>query len=600
MLLANALLDLGRSRYALEEYDDALAAYEERLEILRSLPESDPQGEGVTLHDIADVHEARGDLPRAAALLRDAVDHKRRGGEIPRDLGVSLLALGRALVATEDLADAVAAFEERVAILRSLPEPEHHSEAVTLHELGAALGQAGRHAEAIDALRQAEALERESGEEEELAFTLLALGRVLRRSGDGGAALDAFEERLGILDSGAEPDGRAEATTLQEIAETLVELERPAEAVARYEEAIARHRELAGNLDGLAVLLFGAANLRLGLRDLDQARSLAEESVELLRVDPEPDPMQLSAALMTLGDATMRAGESQRAVPLLEESHRLLVDAGADPIELAILGRRLAAAYSATGREQDSRRYQENARAALAEGLDEGVKNPTMLPMLATIAAEVGAPELVERLIDEARASAAEDPAGARGQSLLVDVLRSAGWGYETAAEPAAAIGPYSERLAILEGLPERDMEAEGRARRDLGDVHRDLGESAAAIAAYRQAADCLRESGHRFAAATCQRYLAEVQAEEGDHAGALTTLAERLTLLGEEPEGDERRRLELATFEHIARSHLAAGSEGEARKAVEEAQRVLAEGGEADEEIAAGLRELAAELGLD
>jgi|GEM_PF-5529417 len=636
-LIANPLLALGRARHADGDRDGAMEAYAERLEILRGLPRPDLQGEGVTLHDIASLRRAEGDLPAATALLREAVDRKRRGGRSPRDLGVTLLVLGRALVAADDLDGGVAAFEERLEILHSLAGPEHHSEAVTFHEIGTAQRKAGRYEEAIAAFRQAEAREREADETDELAVTLLGLGRALKRTGDHAgalaayeerlaliddpqargvtlhdiaavhrargefteaaalyreavaekakgdgppadraitllalgrvlraagerqAALETFEERLELLDSLPTPDLAATATTLQEIADTLAEVGRAEEAVARYEEAVARQREAGGEPGRLTMLLLSEANLRLSRRELDQARGLAEEAAALLRESPEPDAVQLAAALMTLGEVAMLSEHAERAVPLLEESDQLLATTSADPIDLAILRRQRAEAYSAVGREGDSGRYRESARAALAEGLERGIENTATMPTLAVLAIEVGAPDLVDEVIAAARALVADNPANPDHRKLLANVLRTIGRAYEVVAkEPARAVEPY------------------------------------------REAADRLREAGDRFGAATCLRRLAEIQAAADEGAGALATLEERLGLLGEEPPGNERTRLELTTHERLARVHLAAGSEAAARESVARAERLLAAGGTADEEIAAGLRELAAELSAD
>jgi tetratricopeptide (TPR) repeat protein len=636
-LLANSLLALGRARHAGEDHDGAMEAFAERLEILRELPHPDLQGEGVTLHDIANLRRDEDRVDEAAALLREAVDRKRRGGQSPRDLGLTLLVLGRDLVTIGDLTGAIAAFEERLEVLHGLDEPEQHSEAVTWHEIGSALSKAERHDEAIAAFRRAEVLERDAREMYELATTLLALGRTLKQTGDYAGALAAYEERLQIIDDprsrgvtlhdiatvhrargefteaaaiyrkaaaekkkGDSPpidqaitllalgrvrraagdwkaaleafegrlelldslparDNPATATTLQEIADTLAEIGRTAEAASRYKEAVARQREVGGDSGVLTKLLLSEANLRLSRREFDQAWSLAEEGAALLSEGPEADSVQLAAALMTLGEVAMLSEEAEQAIPLFKESDQLLVESSSDPIDLAILRRQLAEAYSATGHEDDSSRYRESARAALSEGLEKGVKNTAMMPTLAVLAVEVGSSDVVETIAAEARKLVASNPTNPDHKKLLANVLREAGRAYEmVAGEPARAAGQY------------------------------------------RAAANCLREVGNRFGAATCLRSVAEIQAAAGEHADALATLEERLGLLREEPPSDERSRLELTTLERMAKAQLAAGSDAAARLLVEQAERLLTEGGTADEEIAAGLRDLANKLNTD
>ncbi|HTR73952.1 MAG TPA: tetratricopeptide repeat protein [Solirubrobacterales bacterium] len=676
--LTNTLTELGRALRADGKGDEALEAFEERLAILRSLPEPDPQAEGVTLHDIAVIHRDRREHAEAVALLREAAESKRRAGEAPRDLAVTLLSLGRMLVGTREYEEARAAFEEGVEVLRSLPEPDRFYEALTLKELGTAQSRLQNYPAAIGAFRQAEALRREDGEMGDLAvtlvglgralkgaeeyeaalatfeetlslvddphmrgvalhdianvhrargesleaaafygeaaaekrkgdghpkdlgFTLFSLARALRASGDLKGALEALKERLEILDGLDEPDDVGEMRTRREMAEILVSLRRPDEAVAVYEEAIERQRLQKDDGLVLAGLLLGEATIQLRLGELDDAQRLAGEAVVLQRKGPEPDRTQLSAALMVLGQGALLSDQPGEAAPLLEEANELLAQTEADPIDVAILRRSLADAYSRTDREDDAERNLEEARLALEEGLEQGMKTPSGLMTFALLAADIGAPDLVAKVIEQGRALVAADPTSRQAKKVLVDILQAVGRTYERVAdEPAAAIGPYTEQLQVLEGLPQRDKKAEGGVHRDLGGVHRVLKELDSASASYRQAVDCYREAGDRLAVATCMRYLAEISAELGDHAAALATLEERIGVLAEEPEGKERTRLEIATFERMARFHLAAGDEDEARRWLEKAESAQTEGGTADKDIAESLTELRARLGV-
>lgn len=674
--LATTLVALGRVLYAAGDYDEALSIFEEQLGILRALPVRAPVEEGMTLHDMAAVHNARRDIPRATQLLREATDLKRRGEDGPGNLAVTLLSLGRLLYGAGEHEEALAPLAESRDLFRSVED--RRGEANSLYDLGVVNRRLHRDREAIELLRQAETIQRETratgdlgltlsalgrafdgigehdralaayeeqlsisddpqargvalhdianahqargdaveavalfreaaaekqkggGDRRDLTTTLLALARASRESGDLKGALEALEERLGVYADLPRRDRVGEAETLQEMSAVLADLSRPDRAFSIYQATIAGLREGEDRF-GLAVMLLGEARLRLGLRDTAEAARLAEESAGLLRRMDEPDRTQLAAALSILAEVALSDDAPERAIGPLEEANELLDQTGAKPIDVAMARRRLAHTYAQVGDDEKARVWREEARTRLLEGLEDDGRAASMLPILAVIAVDIDAPDLVARITDEARDLIAASPTSQQQKRLLADILRGIGKAYEvTAKDPAAAVGPYRERLRVLEELPQRDKLAEGRAQHDLGGIHRALGQPAEAMAAYRRAADCHREAGNRFAASTSLRYLAELQTAAGDHDAALDSLGERLRLLEEEPPGAERARIELATFERMARVHLAIGDEAEAREHLERASTLRAEGAVADEDIATGLQELGTELGFN
>ena len=135
--LARALDYLGRAHEDNRAYAQALAAYREALELTGA--EADPVFYGVVLHDIADVHRARGELDEAARVYQQALEHKRRGDGSPRDRATTARALG---VAYEGLgrggqegayAQALAAYREALELTGAEADPVFYG--VVLHDI---------------------------------------------------------------------------------------------------------------------------------------------------------------------------------------------------------------------------------------------------------------------------------------------------------------------------------------------------------------------------------------------------------------------------------------------------------------------------------
>jgi tetratricopeptide (TPR) repeat protein len=163
-------------------------AFEAALPLL----DASPQLQGVTLHDIGDVRRSEGRLPDAAQLYRQAAEHKRRGART-RSLATTLLALGRALASSDDKPGALAAYEERLAILEGLAERDEQALGVTLHDIGDVRRSEGRLPDAARLYRQAAEHKRlagDNGKASDLATTLLALGETQFEMGEPSAVAE--------------------------------------------------------------------------------------------------------------------------------------------------------------------------------------------------------------------------------------------------------------------------------------------------------------------------------------------------------------------------------------------------------------------------
>lgn len=116
--LVFALRSLARALVAAGDRAGAERSYREQLELLEQFPESTPNQEGITRHELARVLAEGGALADAAGLMREAVAQKREAGNT---IGVarSLAALAGLLEKEQDREAAREAAEEAVEIFRA-------------------------------------------------------------------------------------------------------------------------------------------------------------------------------------------------------------------------------------------------------------------------------------------------------------------------------------------------------------------------------------------------------------------------------------------------------------------------------------------------
>jgi tetratricopeptide (TPR) repeat protein len=555
--LATTLLSLGRTLETSGRHDEALEAYDERMAILGSLTERAPEAEGITLHDIGDVRRAQGQIDEAIYLYRQAADRKRQAGEHgnPRDLATTLLTLGRALEKRERYDDALAVYQERLEILESLPEPDHHAIGVTLDDIGDVRRAQGRTDEAIGLYRRAADHERRagaSGNPRSLATTLLSLGRALQDKGDDDAALGAYGQRLAILSSLPTSDPQAEGITLHDIGNVRRKQGRIDDAIELYRQAAEHKRQADERRDAsdLAVTLLALAEAQLVANRPADGRESADEAARLLRDAPDAETRQLATALVLAADAAIASDDTEAALPLLEEGQALLREA--DPtalLELARVKVSLAAVQDHVGRESEAAGTRANARAILEEAFDSGVAldDLEVLSTVCMLCVACGALELARKVVDHARSlgAAAETP-DPQLQDQVAEMLFFLGHAYFDNGEHdfEAALTAYAERLEILSSLPERDHQAEGITLHDIGNVRRAQARMPEAIDLYRQAADHKRQAGERgdpLGLATTLLVLGRALEEQGEHDAALDAYGERLAILSSLPERDHQ-----------------------------------------------------------
>ena len=180
---ANALWDLGRVRYKIDDYPAAASLHERAMALYRGL--GDRLGEANALLEQGRVHFMTGDYPAAAGLLQRALalyqDLGDRLGEAR-----ALWDLGRVRELTGDYPAAAGLQERAVALYQDLGD--RLGEAGALWDLGFVRSTTGDYPAAAGLLQRALALYQDLGDRHGEASALWDLGRVRELTGDYPAA----------------------------------------------------------------------------------------------------------------------------------------------------------------------------------------------------------------------------------------------------------------------------------------------------------------------------------------------------------------------------------------------------------------------------
>ena len=327
--LAYSLFALGRTLESLEARSEAASAYEERLAILPTLEHSNPQAEGVTMHNLADVLKAQGRLEEAASLYREAAARKRAAGEkAPAgSLARTLVALASAEHARERSGEkARESSRAAVAALRELGEPD-------LYQLGSALVLAADTATSAGETEEAAA----AYEEAAACFTRVPKLEPMELASMQFLAADAYSA------AGREEQVEEARVKATEALRAALEDELPNEAAlaapaigisavrhGAREEALELAERMRGWIgdsaeerlrEGLAELLFVIGRDLEAEGSFEQAEAIFVERLELLGELSKPNRRAEAVTMHNLGDIAL---ERERPGAALEHYRRAI------------------------------------------------------------------------------------------------------------------------------------------------------------------------------------------------------------------------------------------------------------------------------------
>jgi serine/threonine protein kinase/tetratricopeptide (TPR) repeat protein len=309
-------------------YDKALPLLQEALKMRRSVYGNEHPDVAVSLSNVANVLNERGDYAGSEVLYREVLAMRRKllGNEHP-DVASSLNTLAVVLDEKGDYAGAEALYREALAMRRRLLGNEHADVASSLNNLAIVLDEKGDYAGAEALLREALTIRRKvhGNDHPRVAESLDNLALVLEEKADYVGAEALHRESLAIRRKLLGEEHPEVAASLNNLAHVLNEKGDYAQAEVLYREALAIWRKLLGSEHPyVAEGLTGLADALRHQHKILEAETLAREGLAIRqRVLPKDHP-DIALAQSVLGACLTEERRYQEAEPFLLGSYPVL------------------------------------------------------------------------------------------------------------------------------------------------------------------------------------------------------------------------------------------------------------------------------------
>jgi tetratricopeptide (TPR) repeat protein len=194
----------------------------------------------------------RGDPSGAESVLREAADLvASAGGPVSR--GITIHELGRAIRDQGRAAEAEETFRRALALAEEGGDTAV-SRGITMHELGRAIRDQGRAAEAEKTFRRALALKEEGGDTAvSRGITVDNLGRAIRDQGRAAEAEESFRRALALAEEGG-ATAVSRGITMHNLGRAILDQGRAAEAEETFRRALALAKEGGSSEDLLSLI----------------------------------------------------------------------------------------------------------------------------------------------------------------------------------------------------------------------------------------------------------------------------------------------------------------------------------------------------------
>ncbi len=271
---ADLLLRLGEAKQRRGDFDSALGAYREAVEI--SAKSGQPTDEALARNALGYLHSLAGRyepaLSEATAGLARVEGERTRGRALLLNLkGVCELRLGRLEEATTSCRASLSLFEEL---------NDSRGQSLALNNLGIIHDRRGEIPLALESYRGAARLYERSGNVADLAATLNNIGTVHLLQGHVEAAREQFEKSLAIREEIGDRYGVA--TAIANLGTVAREEGRFTEALERYDRSLEQYRRV-GSPREEAILGIHRAELLLGLGDSASAKTELASAAKLAK-----------------------------------------------------------------------------------------------------------------------------------------------------------------------------------------------------------------------------------------------------------------------------------------------------------------------------
>jgi serine/threonine protein kinase/predicted negative regulator of RcsB-dependent stress response len=247
-------------------------------------------------------------LAEIRAIVRERI---RLSGELHHSVAVCYREIGGALLATGDIAGALAAWEEAMRLVRAQSAGKPSAEVGnTVYNLGMVLASARRHDDAIARFREAEMIYQSIGSPQHpvaiLARAAIAMEMTtLRRYDDANALLERLQEM-------APGDAKVQVVIRWRLGVLRSEQDRHDEALPLLRDAVAHYAERSKRLHASALHTLGQALLRSG--EASQALGALTQAHAILRSSQPNGSPDLADIGVVIAQAQLALGRIDEAV----------------------------------------------------------------------------------------------------------------------------------------------------------------------------------------------------------------------------------------------------------------------------------------------
>lgn len=314
-------------------------------------------------------------------LARARTQLVERGAEKPGSPLAELLAdvlheYAQTLIIAGDYAGAVVALRETIARYRALRGPDSTDEALTVHNLGLALYEAGNPSEALAAFREAARINEQRGALARLGSNYISIATTLGASEKYDEALAAYDRAVALLRDRSQDDPNTLGGLLLGRATARKHSGHLREARAGYDEAIAVFDRAGAVGTNLPIARYNRGELALEEGRWADALGDDQRAVTEFEKIGGPSSRFLMYPLVSSGKALVMLGRANEAVPPLERGLSL---AAAKPGMQAAAEAWLARALGVTRGDRDRiARLTASALATLRELAAKGDPSSTV------------------------------------------------------------------------------------------------------------------------------------------------------------------------------------------------------------------------------
>jgi CHAT domain-containing protein/tetratricopeptide (TPR) repeat protein len=292
----------------------------------------------------------------AIALATPAVARPFTAAET-QQLATAQTALSQAMSA-KDWNAASAALRTAMTINRAALGPDHPDTLVALETLGIAQQLAGRNADALVTLREAEAARTRRGDAQtaEMAAVQAGIGVNLNALGKAAEAAPPLRRALAIRLKTNGPDSREAAFVRNALGQALTADGKYGEARDLFAAVVASARAAdGGNGNDLPAALGNLASAETSLGQFDKAQALHDEALALNRKRSGAKSMPVAVSLNNIGFLKSQRGDNRGAETAFRESLTILRGLlGNDAAPVASTLGNLASAVQNGGRPADA------------------------------------------------------------------------------------------------------------------------------------------------------------------------------------------------------------------------------------------------------